>query len=82
MLPNSGNQQTFVVVHLKTGAAAHHCNRSSLIFGAKFLFWLHLKIHPMIVLKIYQLLEKYRLTDAVLIVLIVIMKVLYKMIKA
>jgi len=35
----------------------------------------------MLVLKIYQLLEKYGLTDAVLIALIVIMKVIYKMYK-
>lgn len=33
----------------------------------------------MIVLKLYQLLEKYGLTDALLIILIVIMKVIYKM---
>jgi hypothetical protein len=31
------------------------------------------------ILKVYQLLEKYGLTDAVLIALIVIMKVIYKM---
>jgi len=35
----------------------------------------------MFVLKIYELLEKYKLTDAVLIALIVIMKVIYKMYK-
>lgn len=35
----------------------------------------------MIALKIYQLLEKYKLTDAVLIALIVFMKVIYKMYK-
>jgi hypothetical protein len=33
----------------------------------------------MLVSKIYELLEKHKLTDAVLIVLIVILKVLYKM---
>lgn len=36
------------------------------------------KIHPMIVLKLYQLLEKYNLTDAALIILIVVLKVIYK----
>lgn len=36
----------------------------------------------MLVLKLYQLLEKYKLTDAVLIALIIIMKVLYKVYKA
>jgi hypothetical protein len=39
-------------------------------------------INPtMLVTKIYQLLEKYKLTDAVLIALIVLMKVLYKFYK-
>jgi hypothetical protein len=45
------------------------------------LFWLHLKFRPMLALKIYQTLEKYKLTDAVLIALIVIMKVIHKMYK-
>jgi hypothetical protein len=36
----------------------------------------------MFALKIYQLLEKYKLTDPVLIALIVVLKVIYKMHKA
>lgn len=36
----------------------------------------------MSVSRIYQLLEKYKLTDALLIVLIVILKVLYKVYKS
>jgi hypothetical protein len=54
---------------------------SALIFQNGVLFWLHLKFRPMLALKIYQTLEKYKLTDAVLIALIVIMKVIYKMYK-
>jgi hypothetical protein len=53
----------------------------TLICANGVLFWLHLKFRPMLALKIYQTLEKYKLTDAVLIALIVIMKVIYKIYK-
>lgn len=51
--------------------------KGPLNFETDILFWLF-KIRPMLVLKIYQLLEKHKLTDAALIILIVILKVIYK----
>jgi hypothetical protein len=49
-------------------------------FGPNVLFWLS-EIRPMLVLKLYQMLEKYGLTDAALIALIVVLKVIYKVYK-
>lgn len=47
--------------------------------------WMVYFKHPIIpfpfMIRIYYLLEKYKLTDAVLIALIVVLKVLYKMYK-